>query len=532
MVKFFTKTVCIAFLVSLCVGNLNAQDLRGATATPCQLPLEQVVNNLPSDLATPSMDIPMLSSSRGNIARGSVSYPSTMYIEFDCSNIMGYSQIPASWHAFGGAYYQEKLYNYECESNGTGNSYFQVINSATGALISSTPRPELYASVIGSLCYDYTSDVMYAMKGGTPSTLYTVDLATGALTTVATISGVTELLLTMAIDLNGNMYAINANNTGIGNFWSINKTTGAATMVGATGLPVNYAQSMAFDYNDPACPLYWAQIAQPSSIVATWNKIDVATGVATTLATTGMEICGLHFPYDPNGPEDPKYNVYRDDVKIAGPIEETTYVDKAFTSTQAYTWSVAVVCSNGGDGEWVGLHKDACKEDIPDPCNPATNLKVVFPESGACAATLTWTAAVDMPDAEYNIYRGDTKIKTIKGTEYVDNDIEASVEYTWTVKTVCTNGEATGVNVKGLCDRPAINELTNSVAIFPNPTSGMITIDAKDFAKVEVYNTVGQLVETRTINKFDVSSYNTGVYFFKVYDTNNNSVTKRVMVTK
>jgi hypothetical protein len=60
----------------------------------------------------------------------------------------------------------------------------------------------------------------------------------------------------------------------------------------------------------------------------------------------------------------------------------------------------------------------------------------------------------------------------------------------------------------------------------------MITIKANDFSRVEIYNTVGQLVETRTISKFDVSSYNTGIYFFKVYDNNNNSVTKRVMVTK
>jgi len=40
------------------------------------------------------------------------------------------------------------------------------------------------------------------------------------------------------------------------------------------------------------------------------------------------------------------------------------------------------------------------------------------------------------------------------------------------------------------------------------------------------------LIETRTINTFDVSNYNTGIYFFKVYDTNNNNVTKRVMVAR
>ena len=72
----------------------------------------------------------------------------------------------------------------------------------------------------------------------------------------------------------------------------------------------------------------------------------------------------------------------------------------------------------------------------------------------------------------------------------------------------------------------------DDVSIYPNPTSGTVTIVAANFARVEIYNTIGQLVETKTVEKFDVSTYSVGVYFFKVYDTNNNSVTKRVMVAK
>ena len=58
------------------------------------------------------------------------------------------------------------------------------------------------------------------------------------------------------------------------------------------------------------------------------------------------------------------YNVYRDGIKIAGPIEETTFEDKTFDSSQAHRWSIAVVCYNDGDSEWVSVEKEICRVGI------------------------------------------------------------------------------------------------------------------------------------------------------------------------
>lgn len=75
-------------------------------------------------------------------------------------------------------------------------------------------------------------------------------------------------------------------------------------------------------------------------------------------------------------------------------------------------------------------------------------------------------------------------------------------------------------------------DMQEGVYIYPNPANASVTIHAKDFAKVEVYNTIGQLIAVRNVATFDISSYNSGIYFFKIYDTDNNVVTKRVMVVK
>jgi len=55
------------------------------------------------------------------------------------------------------------------------------------------------------------------------------------------------------------------------------------------------------------------------------------------------------------------YNVYRDGTKIAGPINNTFYEDVTFDKFKEHTYSVAVVCVNGGDGEWTSIKKTPCE---------------------------------------------------------------------------------------------------------------------------------------------------------------------------
>jgi len=72
----------------------------------------------------------------------------------------------------------------------------------------------------------------------------------------------------------------------------------------------------------------------------------------------------------------------------------------------------------------------------------------------------------------------------------------------------------------------------SSVKVYPNPAFSAVTIETNNFSKVEIYNTFGQLLQVAATKVIDVSSYNSGVYFFKVFDMEGNSVAKRVAVVR
>ena len=245
------------------------------------------------------------------------------------------------------------------------------------------------------------------------------------------------------------------------------------------------------------------------------------------------EDCVAKLTWDPpTGKDDVLYNVYRDGTAIATEIAETFFDDEDFNEYNPHTWCVETICENSSSMK-ACKYMEECNPNDPPPCNPVKDLKVEFGNSSSCAAVLTWNHPDELPNATYNIYRGITKIASDwPETEYIDEDINANVDYVWVVRTVCLEGESTSASTSGKCIPIGINELSNSVAIYPNPTSGTITITADNFSKVEIYNTVGQLIETKTVDTFVIASYNTGIYFFKVYDVYNNNVTKRVMVAK
>lgn len=84
-----------------------------------------------------------------------------------------------------------------------------------------------------------------------------------------------------------------------------------------------------------------------------------------------------------------------------------------------------------------------------------------------------------------------------------------------------------------------INEelLNSSVVAYPNPTSGVITLNITDNeqgTKVNIYNVAGSLVSTTTYNgkvvneKIDLSSFDNGIYMM-IINSNNNVITKKVV---
>ncbi len=70
--------------------------------------------------------------------------------------------------------------------------------------------------------------------------------------------------------------------------------------------------------------------------------------------------------------------------------------------------------------------------------------------------------------------------------------------------------------------------------VYPNPTTGAVTVEGENINYIAVYNSVGQLVNVvkNVNNTVDMSSYENGVYFFNIVDNAGQSALQRVVVAK
>ena len=81
-----------------------------------------------------------------------------------------------------------------------------------------------------------------------------------------------------------------------------------------------------------------------------------------------------------------------------------------------------------------------------------------------------------------------------------------------------------------------VTELSSETNLYPNPTSGLFTVEGADLAKVEVYNLVGQKVfetengQRTTENCIDATNWNKGLYLVHLIDQNGVVETKKLVV--
>ena len=68
--------------------------------------------------------------------------------------------------------------------------------------------------------------------------------------------------------------------------------------------------------------------------------------------------------------------------------------------------------------------------------------------------------------------------------------------------------------------------------VYPNPTTGAVTVEGENIDYIAVYNSVGQLVNVvkNANNTVDMSAYENGVYFFNIVDNAGQSALQRVVV--
>lgn len=66
--------------------------------------------------------------------------------------------------------------------------------------------------------------------------------------------------------------------------------------------------------------------------------------------------------------------------------------------------------------------------------------------------------------------------------------------------------------------------------VYPNPTTGLITVEGENISAIAIYSAAGQLINVVRETRIDMSSFGAGVYFFNIIDNANNTTVQRVVV--
>ncbi|GEM_PF-1952627 len=191
---------------------------------------------------------------------------------------------------YAAAYYDGTVYgyNYNSSSNPAETNYY-TMNAETYEVVYPGGDASAVGGVFG-MAYNYANDTMYALTGADTRSIGTVDLETGVVTNIAAITGMADAPMTLAIDGEGNAYVLELTS---GDLYSLDLETGAATLIGATGVSLSYVQSMTWDHETNQ--LFWAQLS--SATDHGLYVIDPETGAASALGTigaSGMEITCLY----------------------------------------------------------------------------------------------------------------------------------------------------------------------------------------------------------------------------------------------
>jgi len=162
-----------------------------------------------------------------------------------------------------------------------------TINPATGA------RTFIGTQSVGinGLSYNSVNSTMYGISydGVSNTQLYSINMATGANTYIGDCGA--RVLINMAINSAGQAYSLDIGSNTLG---TIDLTTGAFTTIGPVGFDANYYQDMEFDHETG--DLYMAANGNGSSWLA-W--VDITTGAALKVGEFegDAEVTSFVIPY-------------------------------------------------------------------------------------------------------------------------------------------------------------------------------------------------------------------------------------------
>lgn len=183
-----------------------------------------------------------------------------------------------------------------CEFDNSGNfdeiycisqiGEFFTSNTATGARTDIGTAAQFNGELFSGLATDPTTGTMYACSDDLDldtSSIFTMDLETGAATRIGAVTNSSGGIIACAFDNSGQMYGLDITDETL---IRIDKTSGAGTVVGTLDFNANFGQGMDFNEVDNTCYLFAFNNDTFQAELRTCNTTDGSTSLIGVLGST------------------------------------------------------------------------------------------------------------------------------------------------------------------------------------------------------------------------------------------------------
>ena len=239
------------------------------------------------------------------------------------------------------------------------------------------------------------------------------------------------------------------------------------------------------------------------------------------------------------------YDVMRNGVKI-GEVSEIVFVDENLEAGETYCYQITA----HGDG-FETASNEACvtMPEPPEPpvlpCPAPTDFsgRILAPDSETRIIRLEWQAPVDRIPESYTLMERTPncvlELPDITDTFYeIEFPVDIVFDYTFSLYAVYPECQselaltADGDDIIHLTNLSVNEQSLLNVKLYPNPTSGQLSVEAEAMTSVSVYDLVGQCLMQKSAEDgqatIDMSQLQNGIYVIKV-NTANGSAVQRVV---
>ncbi|MBI9034230.1 MAG: carboxypeptidase regulatory-like domain-containing protein [Bacteroidales bacterium] len=214
------------------------------------------------------------------------------------------------------------------------------------------------------------------------------------------------------------------------------------------------------------------------------------------------------------------------------PVTETSFNDTEWPPvyTDDYMYAVEAIYTEG-NSEVVF----STPVHFQEPILPVENL-VATDSLGYTIgwALIEWNAPQGANPIAYNIYlnNNSTPVATVTGTSYTFHDLPAET-YAVGVTAVYNSGESAAEVVMFTITIDVEDMEANGIAVYPNPATEYVVLDMQGSAKVEIFNTIGDIVKSienyNSGNEINIENLEAGAYFFRITNNDHTSIQKVIV---